>query len=150
MTGLIQHLHDRVWADLPLQVSLRQRLIAAFSWGGVLMALAAFKFWRIHHGHSGSVPVAAGLAIAGVILFGLLLLPSPGETLYLAIMRVFMVFGFVFSHIALTLAFYLFVTPMGWIMRRCGMDLLDTRPGTRPTWKTHHQRTDRKRYYRLS
>jgi hypothetical protein len=147
---ILQLLRDRVWADLPLQVTLRQRLVAALSWGGVLLALAAVKFWRLEHGAAGSLAVAAGLALAGIVLFGLLLLPAPGEALYLGIMRVFMVFGFAVSHVALTAAFYLMVTPMGWVMRLCGMDLLDSRPASRPSWTVHPQRTDRKRYYRLS
>ena len=151
MMNPLQYLRERVWSELPPRVTPRQRILAALVWGGALMAWGAFKIWRLQHlAHPGSAVIPTVLIVIGATLCGLLLLPSPGASLYLALMRLFSVFGFVLSTILLTLVFYCFVTPLGWIMRRCGMDFIDVRPGVPPSWKEHQGRADRKRYYRLS
>lgn len=148
----LHYIREHVWSELPLEVTTRQRILAALLWGGGLLAWAGVKFWRHAHaaGPTGSLawPIVVGLA--GAVMAVILLLPGMGESLYLGVMRFFSIFGFCISTIILTIAFYLFVTPLGWIMRVCGKDLLDIRGGGRPTWKEHTGRTDRKRYYRLS
>lgn len=147
----IQYLRERVWSELPVQVTTRQRVLAAVVWGGALMLIAFLKFRRLHAAApQGSALVPALLAVGGAAMFLLMLIPSIGEHLYLAVMRICGVLGLCVSTVIFTLTFFLLVTPLGWALRLCGKDLLDSRRGVKPAWKDHPPRGDRKRYYRLS
>jgi hypothetical protein len=147
----LQFLREHVWSELPLQASTRQRILAAALWGGALLLWAGVKFWRHAHGaQPGSLAWPIVLGVAGAALAAGLLLPASGENIYLIVMRFFSVFGFFLSIMILTVAFYLFVTPLGWALRLGGKDLLDIHGRGKPTWKEHTGRSDRKRYYRLS
>lgn len=147
----IQYLRERIWSELPEQVTTRQRLTAAALWGGALLVLAFFRWRRLHAmTPPGSALTPALLAAAGVAVAAVLLLPSAGESFYLGVMRVCGVVGFFVSTVIFTLMFFLLVTPLGWGLRLCGKDLLELRRGVKPTWKDHPPRPERKRYYRLS
>lgn len=151
MFNPMQFIRQRIWAELPTQVTRRQRLQASVLWGGALILWGAVRAWRATHGaHTGSLAFPAALVMIGALLSAALLRPALGERIYLYVIRFFSVIGFAVSTVIFTVAFYLVVTPLGWALRLSGKDLLDIRPGAQPIWRDHTTPNDRKRYYRLS
>lgn len=148
--GVKQFFQQRVWSEMPEGVSTRQRLLAAFVWGGALILWGSVLAWHRHH--LGQAIRLAPLAaiVAGSVLLGLMLIPSVGDAIYQAALHLFAVIGFFINTVLLVIAFYCVVTPMGWVLKLCGKDLLDVRDDGPPSWKEHTGRTERKRYYRLS
>jgi len=146
--SIANFLRGRIWSALPAAIAPRQRAWAALLWGGAPIVLG---IWRgVRGAHVGALAIPALLILGGAALAVLLLVPATGSGVYLAVLRFFSVIGFLVSTLLLTLAFYLFVTPMGWVLRLSGKDLLDIRPDTPPAWRDHSGKPDRKRYYRLS
>lgn len=147
--GLVKFIRDRIWAELPATVTPRQRKQAALAWGLALILLGAWKGWQHRH---GGVPIGVSpivTVLAGLILAGLLLLPALGSAVYLNLMRVVSIVGYVMSNLLLVLTFYLLITPMSALLRLTGKDFLETQKAHVPAWKGHEDHNERRRYYRL-
>lgn len=91
------------------------------------------------------------LLLGGALLGLSLLIPPLGEHVYRSILRFFAVIGFIVSNIALTITFYLAVTPLGWILKATGKDSMDNKfkRESPPEWRSHKTKDDLRRYYRL-
>ena len=78
----------------------------------------------------------------GVFLFFGLLLPALLAPVQKAWMTLALLMGWVMSRVILTVLFYLVFTPVGFVLRLMGKDLLDVRRGAaQPSyWKTRAQR----------
>jgi hypothetical protein len=63
-------------------------------------------------------------------------------------MAIAAVMGFFVSRIVLTALFYLVITPMGFVVRLSGQDLLDERIDRKKTsyWKKHEGNKDKRSY----
>lgn len=147
---MIRFLQERVWAHLPKEVSLRQRLWASLLWGFALPVFLSGVRWLIHPGEGFSWGPALGAMRVTVPLAVLLPLPGVGPWVYLAVLRVFSVVGFFISHAFLALIFYAIITPFGVALRLSGRDPLQTRDaGGKPRWSAVSGEFDRRRYYRM-
>jgi Saxitoxin biosynthesis operon protein SxtJ len=84
-----------------------------------------YGFWPLLHSESPrwwAIAVAAAFALSAIVLPGIL---HP-------LNRVWLAFGRLLHHVVSPLVmgavFFLCVTPIGWIMRRVGMDVLSLKP----------------------
>jgi hypothetical protein len=151
MGAIHRFFQERVWSALPPEVRPRDRRLAGWAWPCVLLLLAGVMAWK-NHRHDAPMGLRALALVIVAFSLGLALLSGPaiGDLVYRAVMRVFMTVGFVVSHAALILFFYLVVSPLGIAMRMAGKDFLGTRPGVRPAWTPRRAGTpERRRYYRL-
>lgn len=81
-----------------------------------------------------------------------LLLPLPriGPWVYLAVLRVFGVVGFVVSHVFLVACYFLIFTPVGLMFKLAGRDPLSvSNRGSGTAWMPLESTPDRRRYYRM-
>ena len=148
--SIARFIRERIWTDLPVEVTARMRRIAAASWSGVLALLAGFIYWnRRRHGVDPGLLPAVLAGAAPLLALALLVSAGFGARTYLVVLRGFALFGFVITQVALTLAFYLIVTPMGLALRWMGKDPLRTREGAGPAWLPYTGSRDRSSYYRL-
>lgn len=149
---MITYIREHIWSHLPAHASLKLRLWAALAWGIAFPLAFGLLRWLLHRDEPYPLSLTAKLVAVGVV-FGLaLLIPTLGEGLYLWVLRIFSIVGFVVSSVALTLVFYLVVTPMGWGLRVTGKisDGREFKTGSSPSWKTYEGHKDPRRYYRLS
>ena len=149
MNRPIRFLHEHIWGALPATVSPAARRWGSALWGGGLVLLGIWLAWRrLRLGEPGGLApwISAGVGLALAVA---LLIPTVGPAVYLHLLRVFAVVGFVVSHLLLTVVFYLVVTPMGWLLKLLGNDPLALRPDARPRWHSHRGQPERRRYYRL-
>lgn len=147
---MIRFLRERVWAHLPSEVTLSQRLWASLLWGFVLPFVLAAVRWLFHlEGGFSMAPALAAMHVT-VPLAVLLPLPVIGPWVYLSVLRVFSIVGFFVSHAFLALVFYAIITPFGVVLRLTGRDPLQIRrAGEPPRWTPVAAEADRRRYYRM-
>ncbi len=145
--GIIEYLRDYVWAHLPKKATRKQCLWAALIWGGGLILLGGLAYVR----GKARIETFEGFVVVGIALAVALLIPGLDSRVYLGLMRVFAIVGWLISRVGLTIIFYVGVTPMGWIMRLLGKDPLEQsfKSGPPPAWHPHSGRNEPKRYYRL-
>ena len=93
-------------------------------------ALGLLTAWRAG-GFSAS---ALTLWLSGLALAAGALLPGLGRLVYLLVYLPTSVIGYVVSNVVLTLIFYLVFTPLGWLLRLTGYDLLQLK-GTQSNWR---------------
>ena len=150
MSAVHRFVRDRIWADLPARPTRSQRLLAALLWG-IVLPVGFIVVQRLRHGGPSRATMAILLG-AGLVLAVLLVLPRVGDATYLAVLRVFAVVGFVVFTTALTLAFFLLLTPAGWILRATGKLRYDRsfRGGRPPAWRERPAAYPRARYARMS
>lgn len=149
----LKYLRDNVWAHMPKTATLSQCLWASALWGGTLILLALWFWYKGAGGFQGPIPASSlVMGILGVILGAALLIPGMNVSVYLNSLKFLAIFGFVIGRTLLSVSFYLGVTPMAVALRLGGKDFLDTRKpkGTVPQWTPHEGKTDPRRYYRLS
>lgn len=147
---MVRFLKERVWAHLPTEVTLRQRLWASLLWGFALPLVLAGVRWLLHR--EGGFSMGPALAAMNVTVPIAILLPLPriGPWVYLAVLRLFSIVGFFISHAFLALVFYAIITPFGVVLRLTGRDPLQTRQtGEAPRWTVVSGEVDRRRYYRM-
>lgn len=144
---MLNFLRERIWAHVPSTATRKQLVQAALLWGVVLPLVIAVVHWLRHR--NDAEPGIAPLVIMGVgVTFGLcLLVPVLGEKIYVGVLRVFAIVGFVVSNIVLTLVFYLMVTPIGVVLRATGKVASAKKPN-KPQWVPHKVRSDLRQYYR--
>jgi hypothetical protein len=77
------------------------------------------------------------------------MIPGLGRFVYLAVYVVTGIIGYVISRVILTVIFFVIVTPLAFILRLTGKDLLRLRRAPGQTeWIAHASPRDRKSYYR--
>jgi len=86
--------------------------------GGVFAALGVILLLR----HRPAAPYC--LAIGGFLMTFGLIVPRALKHVYIVWMALAFVLGFVVSGILLALFFFVVITPIGWLARRCGNDFL--------------------------
>jgi len=150
---LIDYIRQYIWSHLPKpeQISLKLRIGAALLWG-VVFPLTIGVVANIKNGDAPYPwdlvqPLAAGFGMLGLAL----LIPVAGPRVYLTILRIFSIFGFLVGNTLLVLTFYLMVTPVAFWFRVVGKDPLDLKfkSGNAPSWHDHQTKDDPGRYYRL-
>lgn len=142
---MIDYLRKYAWAHLPARIPYRSCLREAALWGGGLILLS----WGFHAWGKFERETFLVLATIGGAIAILLPIPRVGEQVYLALLRVFAVFGFVVGRVGLTLMFYLAVTPLGLLLRALGKDPLLLRQDAPPSWSATNPGPEPRRYYRL-
>lgn len=103
--------------------------------GAVFLAIAAFVFWRT--GWS-LTPAVRWVGAIGVALAALgLVVPMGLAYPYRIWMGLALVLGFLMSHVVLGIVYFLLVTPIGFVFRLRGKDLMDRRmqPGASTYWR---------------
>ena len=113
--------------------------------GGVLLAVAAFLWWRGRiTGAAWSGALGAVLLLLGLIAPKLLKWPS---ALW---WKLAMALGYVNARVILTIAFLLVLTPIACVWRLIGRDPLGKRRESWPGWTAYPQRyADRSHFTRM-
>lgn len=108
----------------------------------VLSAIAGFSYWK------GSSNWPWFIGGSGLFLALGLFLPFILKPFYKVWMALAFLLGLIMTRVILTLAFFLVFTPMGFVLRLLGKDLLDEKidrsSGT--YWKKHEPVPDKSRY----
>ena len=113
--------------------------------GGVLLAVAAFMWWRGRlTGAAWSGAIGAVLLVLGLIAPKLLKWPS---ALW---WKLTMALGYINARVILTIAFLLVLTPIAFVWRLIGRDPLAKRRESWPGWTAYPQRyADRSHFTRM-
>ncbi len=125
----------------PDAAELRRFAVAMLVGFGVLGCIAALK---AHHLSTSSYV----LWTVGMVLAVAALVPVLGRAAYLAVYLPSSLVGYIVSHVLLTLVFFVLFTPLAFLLRLLGMDLLQTRPGAKPAWAVRTDTPEKSRYYR--
>ena len=148
---LLHYFQTYIWAHLPKTANRKHVLWAAILYPAALLFIA----WRLQNKavlrgqfHSIGSIILVVLAVAiGIAL----ITPRLGDQVYLSILKVAAIFGWIIGRLGLTIVFYLVVTPMALVMRLSGKDPLDQKfkSGKPPQWHPHSGKSEPRRYYRL-
>lgn len=107
--------------------------------------LGALSAWRTKGIGTGSIvlwSIGATLAIAAFV-------PKLGRIAYLAVYLPTSIIGYVVSNVMLALMFFLVITPLGFILKLTGKDLLQQRRQKRETqWTPVKEIKNEDSYYR--
>jgi len=87
--------------------------------GGLLIAIAAFLYWKEHAAAIYFAVPGGLLALAGLII------PMQLKQLYWGWMSIALVIGFFMTRIILSIVYYLVFTPAAMIAKILGKDLID-------------------------
>jgi hypothetical protein len=133
------------------EVRAKDRVLAAIVWGGIFFGLlGAVQGWRAR-GEAPFAPILGRHLAIGAALAAALLVPALGARVYLWILRVFGVVGWIVGHVLMTLIFYTVITPIGALLRATGKTSIDRRfkRGDAPRWTPHDRPAEARRYYRM-
>lgn len=146
---LLRFVREEIWGVLPAEFGFWTLKPSAILWGGALIGYAAYKAWdRARHSLPvGTAPYA--IAVIGVLVSAALLTPKLDQAFFRFVMRVMTIVGFFVSSALMTFTFYVFVTPLGWLLKALGKDPLGIRADAGPMWHPHRHDTTRRRYYRM-
>jgi Saxitoxin biosynthesis operon protein SxtJ len=107
--------------------------------------LGAWSAWRARGIGIGSIvlwSIGAVLAVAAFV-------PKLGRIAYLAVYLPTSIIGYVVSNVMLALMFFLVITPLGFILKLMGKDLLQQRRQKRETqWTPVNKTKNEDSYYR--
>jgi hypothetical protein len=109
-----------------------QKFVAVM--GTVANLIVWMLWWR------GRLPLAAGVTVAALAVLALvaaLVQPRWFRGFYRGGMTVSFHIGQVIGKVMLTLFFFVLVTPLGWLLRLCGKDLLELKrkPDEQTWWR---------------
>jgi hypothetical protein len=114
-------------------------MLVGFGFIGVLIA------WRAH---SVGTPTFVFWSI-GVALAAAAFVPGLGRVAYLMVYVPSGIMGFIISRVLLTVVFFLLFTPLAFLLRLVGKDVLHLRRNIDGTeWISHPAGHDRKSFYR--
>ena len=94
--------------------------------GGVFAGIAAFSAWRNGWELKTFAQILGGLGLTLIVLGAVV--PVILRPVYKVWMALAFAMGFVMTRVILTLAFFLTITPIGFILRALGKDPLAKRP----------------------
>lgn len=129
-------------------------LIPAFLWTLVgaceLSGAGAIRWWHAQPGHPRWWIAIAVLSTGVFGMLGILLERRLAAVLYRRWMQAALPLGWSFSALLLALAYYLVLTPLGWLRRTLGGDPLARRfePGRTSYWIAHPGPRAREGYFR--
>lgn len=107
--------------------------------------LGALSVWRARGIGTGSVVLWS----IGVTLAGAAFVPKLGRIAYLAVYLPTSIIGYVVSNVMLALMFFLVITPLGFILKLTGKDVLQQRRQRRETqWTPVKETKTEDSYYR--
>jgi len=123
-----------------LKQATTRKVLRSFglSIGGVLLAIAAFLFWK-----ESSAAVYFTVPGALLVVFGLLL-PNALKQLYWGWMTVALAIGFVMTRVIFTIVYMLVFTPTSLIAKLLGKDLLEA--GIDKEAKTYWKKREQAEY----
>lgn len=132
-------------------VTAKTRVTAALLWGLVFPLVVLMIAWARHRDDAGFPRGPIVVLALGALLGAGLLIPRIGESIYIGVLRIFSVVGFIIGNVGLTLMFYLVVTPVGFALKLTGKDSMDKRfkKGDPPKWRERKGNLEPRRYYRL-
>jgi len=134
------------WAEFPVNPARKTLRQFAAAWLIFFIAMALHR-WLFR----GQAHLATYLAVLSVAV-GVpgLIWPRILRWLYVTLMVFAFPIGWVVTQIALVLIFFGIITPIAWIMRISGRDVLHRKPDpTRETWwQPRKPVTDLRRYFR--
>jgi len=109
----------------------------AFLVGGVFCLLGILLWWRGRGSYAYFFLPGIILAVTGAVA------PSTLKPFQKAWMSLAILMGWVMTRVLLSVLFYLTLTPIGWVLRLAGKDLLDQRlePEKKSYWKIRPQVT---------
>ena len=132
--------------EIPWNPSPRQ--LRQFAWllAGCLLVVAAWVFYRGQAGTLAAALAGAGLASAAIGFT----CPQLIRWVYVAWMVAVFPIGWLVSHAALAVMYYLVLTPIGLLLRFFGHDPMQRRPnGGRETgWRPRQDPEDMERYFK--
>lgn len=121
---------------------LRRFAIAMLIGFTVLGALSAWKTKGIGTGSIVLWSIGVALAVAAFV-------PKLGRSVYLAVYLPTSIIGYVVSNVMLALMFFLVITPLGFLLKLMGKDVLQQRRQKRQTqWTTVKDTKSEDSYYR--
>jgi hypothetical protein len=134
------------WSDIPWAPASRTLRQFAGLWLGFFLALAAWQGFR-HERWALAVALALLALTAGPLG---LLWPRLIRPVYVTWMVLAFPIGWLVTHLVLIGLFYGLMTPVGWVMRLTGRDLLALRrpAGRESYWTLRHPVTETRRYFR--
>ena len=126
----------------PDRRELRRFAIAMLIGFFVLGALSAWRAKGIGTGSMVLWSIGVTLAVAALV-------PKLGRIAYLAVYLPTSIIGYVVSNVMLALMFFLVITPLGFILKLMGKDLLQQRRQKRKTqWTPVKDTRNEESYYR--
>ena len=126
--------------------SRRELNAFAFALATLFAVAGSVAFWRAH-----APRVATGIWIAGALLLAVYLaLPRLRRPICVGWMRACAPLGWLVSHTALAVVYFLVITPIGLAMRLAGRDPMKRRfdPSAESHWLPHQADEDASRYFR--
>jgi hypothetical protein len=134
------------WADITWSPDRRTLRQFAGLWLGFFLALSAWQGFA----HERWVLAAALAALALTVGPAGLLWPRLVRPVFVTWMVLAFPVGWLVTHLVLAALHYGLFTPVGWVFRLCGRDVLALRrPGGRESyWSARPQVTDVRRYFR--
>jgi hypothetical protein len=134
------------WSDLPLRPTPRVLRQFAWAWLIFFLALGAFQYFRRGHHELG-----VGLGTMALVVGGLgLARPAAVRWLFVSLTLLAFPIGWIASQIMLLLLFYLIITPLAFLFRLRGRDLLMRKPAPERSsfWQTKKMPVDPRSYLR--
>lgn len=124
---------------------------AALRWFGLPFAICVAGIGALVWRNTGSI-AAAGVIWAGAaaVLAGYYALPRIRRFVYLGWIYAAYPIGFVMSHVAMAVIYYLVITPIGLVLRATGRDAMNRKfdPHAQTYWEPRRKRDDPGAYFR--
>jgi hypothetical protein len=116
--------------------------------GLLLVLLVSLAAWRVYTGRADAW--AATLALVGVVAGGVgLAWPAAMRPIFTGWMIAAFPIGWTVSRVVLGIVFFLVITPIGWVFRLRGRDLLALRRPSKPTyWQPKRPTAGHASYFR--
>jgi hypothetical protein len=135
------------WSDAIKPPSTKMLREFAGLWLVFFLAVAALRWYRGHHDQW-----TLAIAVLAVVVGGTgLLLPRLMRPIYTGWMIVVFPIGWTVSRVVLAGMFFLMITPMAWLFRLTGRDVLQRRRHPRTTyWMTKRRPSSSAEYFRQS
>jgi ABC-type uncharacterized transport system permease subunit len=118
--------------------------------GVLLLPFVAFVGWMLFRAFESRVPAVIAWSAGGALWLAFVLWPAARRRIYVGwILAVFPI-GWTVSHVIVFVVYYFVVTPVGLVLRACGMDPMRRAfPTEEPTyWAEREPAPDQERYFR--
>jgi len=134
------------WSDLPRNPSSKALRQFSAGWLGVFLALGLFHWLARGHDRIGLALCLLAVSVGGLGLAR----PTAVRRLFVSSMAVAFPIGWLTSLLLLAILFYGLFTPVAWLFRLWGRDLLGRKPAPgRPSyWVARQMPSDIRRYFK--